>query len=187
MKIDAIVLPDPNAEQEAEVILDDVDAGHVQETMLLYNDETDELFPVVGEPVPFHRESPTGRQERWMRIQLLGVEEPLEVHATDRVDVVYGAELVDELAPMLDPDLLSEEEEALARNGMCHEQIPPDPDADVVARDDDEPEAVVYCGRPSFPDSYYRFCEPCDLNRREESEHFMGRQYGPTYGAIAVP
>jgi hypothetical protein len=162
-----------------EVVVEDVEAGHLQPWMLILDGDTHELFVVAEDPEPFHAASPTGRTERWVRVRLDGVETPFEVPATSRVDIVFGAD-VDGLQPVLEEDLYAVEQEALARNGLCHEKI-------AVESGDGSPETVMFCGRPSDPDSFYRFCTGCDSVRREESDVIAGRQFAPTYGPIPAP
>lgn len=179
MRIDAVVLPAEGTDEVAELVLRQVEAGHVQQWMLLYQEPTDDVFVVAAPPTAVHVDTAGGRPQRWVHIPLIGVDEPLEVKATARVDIVYGADL-EGLAPLLDPDLYAEEEEGLARNGMCHELAP----ATEGQPDDDEP---VYCGRPSIPGSFYRACTAHDENRIVDSDELVSRQFEPTYGPPIAP
>jgi hypothetical protein len=172
-------------ETPADVVLDDVQASGLQPWMLTVEPDTGELFVVLEAPEPFHPEE-AGRPRRWVRVLLTGKDENghgvLEAAATDRIDIVYGAD-PDLLQPMLPEDVYTTEEEALARNGMCHERAAR-PDDEEVAEGEEEPEPV-FCGRQSSPDSVYRFCADDDQRRREESDDLVHRGYEPTYGVLA--
>ncbi len=181
MRINAVVAPENDEGQE--VVVDEVDAGHVQRWMLLYDEETGFVFPAAAEPVAFH---PAGlaRAERWVSIDLVGAAAPVEHLATARVVIVYGPVDLDELEPLLPTDLYNEEEEALAHNGMCHETVG---EVDITDENGVVVTEPVYCGRPSVPGSYYRDCSDCDLTRRSDSERFVSRQYAATYGPYPTP
>lgn len=182
MRIDAVVLPEEGSQDQPDVTVDAVDGGHVQPWMLVYVEESDEVFVVTAVPVPFQRDGDGGRLERWVQIPLAGVEEPLEVAATESLDIVYGADL-DQLHDLLDPDLYSDEEEGLAQNGMCHRIA--HVDEEIV--DGQTVEIPVYCGMPSDPNSIFRYCTRDDQVRREDSDRIVGRRFEPTYGLPAAP
>jgi hypothetical protein len=176
MRINAIVVGD-----EPEVSTELIAAQAVQPWMLLYSADTDEVDVVVGEPQPFQQESPSGRPERWVSIDVAD-DEPVTAPAAERLEVVFGTDAKD-LQPMLDEDLYQPTEEALARAGMCHEQIPPDDDAE-PDEDEDEDEEPVWCGRPSDPNSFHRLCTDHDTERRQQSERVTSYGFNPTYAAI---
>lgn len=171
MKINAVIDGD-----HPEVTTELVAAQAVQPWMVLYDvTEDDELLVVAGDPEPFRKDGPTGRPERWVSIPILDGE-PVLATATERFDVVLGAP--DEgLQPLFDPDLYTAVEEALARNGLCHEQLDP--------AEGDENAEPVWCGRPSDPASVYRDCTEHDQQRQLESETVVSHGFAPTYGAIA--
>ncbi len=177
-----MVIPAAGEDIEPEVTLDDVEAGHLQAGMLLYAEDTDRVFVVAGEPAAFQRQD-GDRPTRWVQITLVGAE-PIEARAIDRVDVVYGAELAT-LQPMLDPDLYTDETEALARNGMCPEQLDATDPADPAGNS--EPPEPMYCGRPSDPGSYFRACTECDTLRRQHSAAYERRSFDGTYRAYPAP
>lgn len=163
-----------------------VQAGNLQPWMLLYLTDHDQAFVVAGKPDPYQQEDQFGRTERWVRIPVHGNPEPMLAKATGRVDIVVGA-APGLLQPLLDDDLYDVEQEALARNGLCSEQIhdDPDPEDDPDDRGDDEEDMPLWCGLPSDPDSALRLCPAHDLVRRQESDELVEYGFEPTYGIIA--
>jgi hypothetical protein len=110
------------------------------------------------------------------------VEDPLDVPAASRLTIVYGAD-PDTLQPMLDGDLLSIAQEALARNGLCSELVDDEEPEDLA---DGEQEQLVYCGLPSDPRSHYRLCTGHDDARLDQSDRLSRRQFRETYGRTAL-
>lgn len=186
MRLDVEILGTDKVDPE--VSTEEVEAGHVQPWMLLHNEDTGEVYAVAADPQPFQKTGDDGRLERWVEIPLTGwVGEPVTALATDMVDMVFGADL-DQLHDLLDEDLLSVEQEALARNGMCPRRIDDEIEPEAQpGRDDHEDLPPVYCGRPSDPGSYYRYCVECDQIWRNLSDRVVGRRFGPTYGPIPAP
>jgi hypothetical protein len=163
-----------------------VPAGNLQPWMLLYLADADQAFVVTGEPEAYQQDNEHGRTERWVSVPVFGNPEPVLSKATTRAEIVVGTE-PDLLAELLPEDLYEVEEEALARNGLCHEQIhDPHPEDDPDDRDDAEQEGVpVWCALPSDPASVARLCATHDLVRQQESAELAGRGFRPTYGTIA--
>lgn len=163
-----------------QVSTEQVEAGQLDPLMLVYDPADGEVDIVAVEPAAFQQDGPDGRPERWVRILLADVADPVDLPATSKQLIVYGADPAT-LQPMLDPDLLSTAQEALAFNGMCseHDDEPPD-----LA--DDEEERPVYCGLPSDPKSHYRLCPRHDDARLDQSDRLSTRNFRPTYGRTAV-
>jgi hypothetical protein len=179
MRLNVEILGDEK--QPSQVLYEAVEAGHLDPLMLVYDEVSDEVDAVAGLPEAFVQEV-NGRPERWVRVRLADVEDPLEQPATSMQLIVYGADPND-LRPMLDPDLLTFAQEALAHNGLCSHLVD-DEDTQAGAEQDDVP---VYCGLPSDPDSDYRFCTGHDQARLDQSARLTGRYFAPTYGPIPVP
>lgn len=181
MKLNVEILG--TAETDPEVLSEEVEAGHLSPLMLVYDPDADEVDVVAADPEAFVKEEPGGRPQRWVRVLLADVEDLLELPATSPQLIVYGADPAD-LQPMLDPDVLTLAEEALAHNGLCWHPV--DDDAEPPAGDeiDDQP---VYCALPSDPTSAYRMCTAHDQVRLDQSDRLTGRQFKPTYGPLPVP
>ncbi len=172
MKIDADVQGDAGA---PEVVTEQVQAQHLQQWMVIYVDD-DEFDVVMEPPAGFRRDDDTGRPQRWVRVDMLEGE-PLTEPATSMVDILFGTP-VDQLQPMLDEDLYTDAQWALATNGMCHED---------VTDDEDDDDVIVYCGKPSDPDSVYRLCPTCDEAREQKSDDLADRRgYRPVYGQVVA-
>jgi hypothetical protein len=67
--------------------------------------------------------------------------------------------------PLLSRDRYSDDEWEYASSGRC----------DTVTEYGMHPGRIVRCGKPSSPDSYYRWCEDCDAEARLEDPHSYGR------------
>lgn len=168
-------------EDPAEASIKLVPAGQLQLWMIVLDEQTGELHPVVGEPLARLEDAPLGRYERWVDVTLHDVEQPLSEPAAARVPVVFGAD-PETLQPMPPLDLLTVEDEALAVNGMCHHRIDP-----AVEDDQHEEEPLpVWCGRPSDADSPLRFCTSHHEHRQQDSDVLTGRGYAPIYQATPL-
>ncbi len=183
MKLNVEVLG--STEHPPDVLSEEVEAGHLDVFMLVYDPDADEVDIVASEPEAFQKDGAGGRPERWVRLLLADVEDPFEAPATGVQLIVYGAE-PEGLQPMLDADLLTFAQEALAHNGLCSELVDDDqPAAEPGGEVDERP---VYCGLPSDPGSRYRACAAHDQARREQDERIIRREYpAGTYGPIPAP
>lgn len=179
MRLNVEILGDDQT--SSQVLYEPVEAGHLDGLMLVYDEDADEVDAVAAQPEAFIKETPGGRPERWVRVALADVDEPLELPATRMQLIVYGADPND-LRPMLDSDLLTFAQEALAYNGLCSHLVD-----DVEEPVDEQGEVPVYCGLPSDPDSDYRFCTAHDQARVDQSARLAGRFFSPTYGPIPAP
>ncbi len=172
------------------LMLDSVEAQALQPFMLVYDGgwgddgiggELSEVDIVAAPPRAYLGTNEAGREQRWVEVPVVpdvpGEEiDPIDEPATARVLVVLGFP-PENLEPLLAPDLYpSAQAEALARNGMCHERV-----------DEEEDAEEIFCGLPSYPFSFYRLCQNHDEDRQANSEVVAGRGYNPTYGAVAEP
>lgn len=181
MKIDARLVE--TEEFDPDVTTFEMEAGALQPWMILLpaDDEEDDqgaespaeagfAYVVADQPVAF-LETVDGREQRWVNIALLAVDDVLAAAASSTVTIIYGA-YPDDLQPLLDEDLYVDHNQlALARNGMCPKRV-----------DDDQAGEPVYCGRPSDPESHYRLCPGDDQDRQDHSEVIASRQFEPIYG-----
>lgn len=163
-------------EEPAEVMTRLVMAAHLQQWMLLLDEETSEVHPIVTPPEPYEQTDGYGRPERWMQIPLHGVDEPLREVAGTRVAIVFGTP-IDQLLDMPPLDLLTVEDEALAANGMCHHRIEPDVEDE---QHEEEPD-TIWCGRFADPRSFMRFCAAHHEARLDDNEEVTARGYDPIY------
>ena len=182
MRLNVEVLGDER--QPAQVLYEPVEAGHLDTLMLVYDEDADEVDAVAGPPEAFVQEAPGARTKRWVRVPLADVEGPLELPATRMQLIVYGTD-PSGLRPMLDPDLLTFAQEALAHNGLCSQLV--DDEEEEERPGDEQDDTPVYCGLPSDPASDYRFCAAHDQVRLEQSDRLTGRLFAPTYGPLPVP
>lgn len=160
----------------AEVMTRLVTVARIQQWMLVLDEHTGEVHPVVAAPEAYQQEDTYGRYERWMRLPMHEAD-PMDLVAATRVPVVFGTP-VDELAPMPPEDMLTVEDEALATNGMCHARIEPDLGDE---HHEEEPD-TVWCGRPSDPASPMRFCTGHHSERLADNFEVTARGYEPIYG-----
>jgi hypothetical protein len=181
-------LVDADESTDTSVPLRSVPAGNLQPWMLLYLPVADEVAVVTGDPEAYQQNNEFSRTERWVRVPVFGDFEPVLRKATTLMRILVGAE-PDQLAELLPEDLYDVEQEALARNGLCHEQIHHDTETedDPDDRDDpdDEEDVPVWCALPSDPNSVARLCTTHDLVRQQESAELVARGFQPTYGTIA--
>lgn len=169
---------------EAEVVVDEIEAGNLQPWMLLVAEEdTGHLHVTIGDPAVGHEVTEGGRIERWVSVPVFE-SEPVALAAVERVLIVYGTP-PEALLELMPEDVLTVQEEALARNGLCHDRVVVHEDEDEPADDEQDEEPPLFCGRPSDPDSFYRACPEHDLVRREKSDELVRRGYEPTYGVLA--
>jgi hypothetical protein len=166
-------------DEPAEVMTRLVPAVSLQPYMLFLDEQTGELHPVVADPEPFLRENEHGRDERWVTLHLHEAE-PMEQVAANRVAIVFGAP-ADGLQDLPPSDMLTVEDEALARNGMCHHRIEPDVEDE---QHEEEPDPV-WCGAPSDPESPFRFCTPHDEARIDDSNQVAAHGFSPIYAPYA--
>lgn len=168
-----------------DVVVDELAAGNVQTWMLLVADEdTGHLHVVLGDPAASQIVTDDGRIERWVSIPVFEAE-PVVALAAERFLIAYGTP-PEQLLDLLPEDVLTVEEEALARNGLCHDRIEqPADDHPTGGQDEDAEEEPLFCGRPSDPDSFYRACAEHDLARREKSDALVLHGFEPTYGVFA--